>query len=89
MSRPARRRHQAKHSPAVATSPPAAFQAKTAQGSGNAVKMKSAANGKSTPAINTSTTAGKSQVRQVPISTRALVSRAARVGKPRNASTSR
>ena len=65
-SRPPRRRHQAKHSPAVATSPPAAFQANTAQGRGSAVKIRSARNGKSRPAIRTLTTNGKSQVRPDP-----------------------
>ena len=43
-----RRRHHAKHSPTVAVSPSAVFQANTAQGSGSAVKMQSARNGKTT-----------------------------------------
>ena len=72
-SRPMRRRHQEKHSPAVAASPLAVFQAKTAQGSGSAVKMKSTRNGTSTAAIKKSTTAVKSQVRHMPTSTSALV----------------
>ena len=45
-SRHARRRHQARHSPAVARSPSAAFQAKTTQGIGRAVKMQNVRNGK-------------------------------------------
>ena len=64
-SRPMRRRHHAKHSPTVAFSPPAAFQANTAQGSGSAVKMQSARNGSTRLTAMKSTRGGKSQVRQI------------------------